>query len=41
MRPERGTCIMNEGNLTALVPLLVFMGIMVGIGFYVRRAQSQ
>lgn len=28
----------NEGNLLALLPLLVFMGIMVGISFWVRRS---
>ena len=27
----------NEGNLSALLPLLVFMGFMVAIGFWVRR----
>ena len=31
----------NTGNLSALLPLVIFMAIMVGIGFYVRRAQSR
>ena len=29
------------GNLSALLPLLVFMGAMIGIGFYVRREGSR
>lgn len=32
---------MNNGNPAALLPLLFFMAIMVGIGFYVRRAQAR
>ena len=31
----------NSGNLSALLPLLVFMAVMVGIGFYVRQGQSR
>lgn len=31
---------MAEGNFMALVPLLIFMGVMVAIGFYVRRADA-
>ena len=30
----------NEGNLMALLPLLVFMGIMVGISFWVRHSSQ-
>lgn len=30
----------NEGNLSALLPLLVFMGFMVAIGFWVRRQNA-
>ena len=30
----------NGGNLAALLPLLVFMAVMIGIGFYVRQAQA-
>ena len=29
------------GNLSALLPLLVFMGVMIGIGFYVRKEGSR
>ncbi|MBE6073572.1 MAG: sodium/pantothenate symporter [Selenomonas ruminantium] len=32
---------MNNGNPAALLPLLVFMAVMVGIGFYVRRVQAR
>ena len=32
---------MNNGNLAALLPLLSFMAIMVGIGIYVRRVQAR
>lgn len=32
---------MTSGNPMALLPLLIFMAVMVGIGFYVRRAQMQ
>ncbi|MBQ5503252.1 MAG: sodium/pantothenate symporter [Selenomonas sp.] len=31
----------NGGNLAALLPLLVFMAVMVGIGFYVRQVQAR
>ena len=30
----------SEGNLSALLPLLVFMGFMVAIGFWVRRQNA-
>ena len=30
----------NEGNLSALLPLLVVMGFMVAIGFWVRRQNA-
>ncbi|MBQ1469244.1 MAG: sodium/panthothenate symporter, partial [Schwartzia sp.] len=31
----------NEGNLMSLLPLLLFMSAMIGIGFYVRHKQEQ
>ncbi len=31
----------NGGNLAALLPLLVFMAVMIGIGFYVRQVQAR
>ena len=32
---------MREGNLAALLPLLAFMGLMVAIGFFVRRRAAR
>lgn len=32
---------MTDGNLSALLPLLLFMAVMVGIGFYVQRMQAK
>ena len=32
--------MINEGNLSALLPLLIFMGFMVAIGFWVRRQNA-
>ena len=31
----------NGGNLAALLPLLIFMAVMIGIGFYVRQVQAR
>ena len=32
--------MINEGNLSALLPLLIFMGFLVAIGFWVRRQNA-
>ena len=31
----------NGGNPAALLPLLIFMAVMIGIGFYVRQVQAR
>ena len=37
---DLGAATMNEGSFAALVPLIIFMAVMVGISFFVKHRQA-